>query len=167
MKYLFFIFFIITNLSHSYANNQLLLHKQAKNIPDIKLNSLNYEDYSVLSASKKNLYIVNFWATWCAPCIKEIPDLILLKEKIGEDIEVFFISIDSNPSDSIPNFLKKIKLIFHISTPTKKMKISRELDIKVMPTTLIINKEIQEISRVIGYIDWKNEEIINLIKQLI
>ena len=97
MKYLFFIFFIITNLSHSYANNQLLLHKEPKNIPDIKLNSLTYEDYSVLSASKKNLYIVNFWATWCAPCIKEIPDLILLKEKIGEDIDVFFISIDSNP----------------------------------------------------------------------
>ena len=47
------------------------------------------------------------------------------------------------------------------------MKISKELDIKVMPTTLIINKEIQEISRVIGYIDWKNEEIINLIKKLI
>ena len=167
MKYLFFIFFIITNLSHSYANNQLLLHKEAKNIPDIKLNSLNYEDYSVLSASKKNLYIVNFWATWCAPCIKEIPDLILLKEKIGEDIEVFFISIDSNPSDSIPNFLKKNKIDFPHFYTDKKMKISRELDIKVMPTTLIINKEIQEISRVIGYIDWKNEEILNLIKKLI
>ena len=49
----------------------------------------------------------------------------------------------------------------------KKMKISRDLDVKVMPTTLIINKEIKEISRVIGYIDWKNEEIINLIKKLI
>ena len=112
MKYLFFIFFIITNLSHSYANNQLLLHKEAKNIPDIKLNSLNYEDHSFLSASKKNLYIVNFWATWCAPCIKEIPDLILLKEKIGEDIDVFFISIDSDPLESIPNFLKKNKIDF-------------------------------------------------------
>ena len=47
------------------------------------------------------------------------------------------------------------------------MKISKELDIKVMPTTLIINGEIQEISRVIGYIDWKSKEIINLIKKLI
>ncbi len=167
MKYLFFIFFIITNLSHSYANNQLLLHKEPKNIPDIKLNSLTYEDYSVLSASKKNLYIVNFWATWCAPCIKEIPDLILLKEKIGEDIDVFFISIDSNPLESIPNFLKKNKIDFPHFYTDKKMKISRDLDVKVMPTTLIINKEIKEISRVIGYIDWKNEEIINLIKKLI
>jgi thiol-disulfide isomerase/thioredoxin len=120
-----------------------------------------------LSASKKNLYIVNFWATWCAPCIKEIPDLILLKEKIGEDIDVFFISIDSNPLESIPNFLKKNKIDFPHFYTDKKMKISRDLDVKVMPTTLIINKEIKEISRVIGYIDWKNEEIINLIKKLI
>ena len=90
MKYLFFLFFIITNLSYSYANNQLLLHKEVKNIPDVKLNSLNYEDYSLLSASNKNLYIVNFWATWCAPCVKEIPDLILLKEKIGKDVGCFF-----------------------------------------------------------------------------
>ena len=47
------------------------------------------------------------------------------------------------------------------------MKISQELDIKVMPTTLIINKDIQEISRVIGYIDWKDQEIVNSIKRLI
>ena len=167
MKYLFFIFFIITNLSHSYANNQLLLHKEPKNIPDIKLNSLTYEDYSVLSASNKSLYIVNFWATWCGPCIKEIPDLILLKEKLGEDIALFFISIDSNPSDAIPNFLKKNKINYPHFYTDKKMKISQELDIKVMPTTLIINKDIQEISRVIGYIDWKDQEIVNSIKRLI
>tara|TARA_B100000925_G_C21889063_1_gene421956 strand:- start:165 stop:527 length:363 start_codon:yes stop_codon:yes gene_type:complete len=120
-----------------------------------------------LSASKKNLYIVNFWATWCAPCIKEIPDLILLKEKIGEDIDVFFISIDSNPLDSIPNFLKKNKIDFPNFYTDKKMKISGELNIKVMPTTLFINREIQEISRVTGYIDWKSEEIIKFIKKLI
>ena len=167
MKYLFFLFFIITNLSYSYANNQLLLHKEVKNIPDVKLNSLNYEDYSLLSASNKNLYIVNFWATWCAPCVKEIPELILLKKKIGRDVGVFFISIDSNPSDAIPNFLKKNKIDFPNFYTDKKMKISGELNIKVMPTTLFINREIQEISRVTGYIDWKSEEIIKFIKKLI
>ena len=167
MKYLFILFFIITNLSHSYENNQLLLHKEVKNISDVKLNSLNYENYSLLSASKKNLYIVNFWATWCAPCVKEIPDLILLKEKVGQDIGVFFISIDSNPSDAIPNFLKKNKIDFSHFYTDKKMNISKELDVKVMPTTLIINKDMQEISRIIGYIDWKDDKIINAIKKLL
>jgi hypothetical protein len=47
------------------------------------------------------------------------------------------------------------------------MNISKELDIKVMPTTILINKELQEISRIIGYIDWKDEEIINTIKKLL
>ena len=47
------------------------------------------------------------------------------------------------------------------------MIISKELDIKVMPTTILINKEFQEISRIIGYIDWKDEKIINTIKKLL
>ncbi len=167
MKYLFFLFFIITNLSHSHANNQLLLHKEVKNISDIKLNSLNYENYSLLTASKKNLYIVNFWATWCAPCVKEIPDLISLKEKIGKDIDVFFISIDSNPSVAIPKFIKKNKINFPHFYTDRKMEISKELEVKVMPTTLIINKDLEEISRVTGYIDWKDKEIIDAIKGLL
>ena len=91
----------------------------------------------------------------------------MLKEKIGTDVGVFFISIDSNPSDAIPNFLKKNKIDFPHFYTDKKMKISKELDIKVMPTTILINKELQEISRIIGYIDWKDEEIINTIKKLL
>ena len=71
----------------------------------------------------------------------------MLKEKIGTDVGVFFISIDSNPSDAIPNFIKKNKIDFPHFYTDKKMIISKELDIKVMPTTILINKELQEISQ--------------------
>ena len=47
------------------------------------------------------------------------------------------------------------------------MEISEELGIKVMPTTLIINKDMQEVSRVTGYIDWKSKKIIDTIKELL
>ncbi len=167
MKYFLILFFIITNLSYSYANNQLLLHKEVKNVPDIKLNKLDYKSYSLLSSKKKKLYIVNFWATWCAPCVKEIPDLISLKDKINQDISIIFISIDSNPSKAIPNFLKKNKIVFPHFYTDRKMEISEELGIKVMPTTLIINKDMQEVSRVTGYIDWKSKKIIDTIKELL
>ena len=137
MKYLFFIFFIITNLSHSYANNQLLLHKEAKNIPDIKLNSLNYEDYSVLSASKKNLYIVNFWATWCAPCIKEIPELHEL-DKNFEKIQVFLFNFDRLQGDELEEQLMK----FNVSLPALITDPSNFFDIDVpdaLPVSFIID----------------------------
>ncbi len=81
MKYFLILFLITTNLTYSDENNQLLLHKEAKNISDIKLNSLDYKTFHLLSSLNKKLYIINFWATWCTPCIKEIPDLINLKKK--------------------------------------------------------------------------------------
>ena len=139
MKYLFFIFFIITNLSHSYANNQLLLHKEAKNIPDIKLNSLNYEDYSVLSASKKNLYIVNFWATWCAPCIKELPELFEFSKE-NNDVLVYVFNFDELDAEDLAPVAKRfnLKLPSLISHPREIWGIETP---PAVPATFFINPE--------------------------
>ena len=82
MKYFVtFLLLIISNLSYSDENNQLLLHKESKKIPNISLNSFDYKKSQQLSDENRNLYIINFWATWCPPCVKEIPDLLELKKK--------------------------------------------------------------------------------------
>ena len=54
------------------------------------------------------MILLNFWATWCPPCIKEIPDLQKLKKEFGSKLDVFFISVDSNFEEVVPKFLKKI-----------------------------------------------------------
>ncbi len=167
MKYFFFLVLFITNLSHSDENNQLLLHKEPKKISEIRLNSLDYKDFQLLSLKKNDIFIVNFWATWCAPCIKEIPDLIALKDKFGDKIEIFFISVDSNPTKAIPKFIKKYKINFENFFTDKKMIITKENNIKIMPTTLLINNQFEEVSRVVGYIDWKSEEVLATIQELL
>ena len=75
---LFFCFF--SNLSYSNDNNQLLLNDKSKKYQNIFLLTLN-DKKEELKVSKKEITIMNFWATWCPPCIKEIPQLLEIKKK--------------------------------------------------------------------------------------
>ena len=169
MKYfIFIIFLVISNLSYSYENNQLLLHNPAKKINFFDLETLDGKKIEVADKLiKKKLILINFWATWCPPCIKEIPDLIKLKKKFDNEIDIIFVSVDANPAKVIPNFLKKNKLKDFQTYIDKKLNLTKELGVKVMPTTLVINEGPYELSRVEGYIDWLNQELLNELENLL
>ena len=169
MKYfILIIFLVISNLSYSYENNQLLLNKPAKKINFFNLETLDGKKIEVSDKLvKKKLILINFWATWCPPCIKEIPDLIKLNKKFDKEIDVIFVSVDANPAKVIPNFLKKTKLENFQTYIDKKLDLTKELGVKVMPTTLVINEGLYELSRVEGYINWLNQELLNELKNLL
>ena len=155
----FILFFIVSNLSHSYENNQLFLHNQPKKIGEINLQKFSGKEKSIFSNNKK-IYLLNFWATWCAPCLKEIPELLELKKKYSNDLDVIFISVDANPPKVIPKFLKKNNFKNISIYLDKNLKLSEKLGVKVMPTTIIVNNSLEEISRVKGYIDWADKAIL-------
>ena len=169
MKYFIFIIsLVISNLSYSYENNQLLLHNPAKKINFFDLETLDGKKIEVADKLiKKKLILVNFWATWCPPCIKEIPDLLNLKKKFERDIEIIFVSVDANPTKVIPKFLKKNELDNFKTYIDKKLDLTKELEVKVMPTTLVITEGPYELSRVEGYIDWLNKELLTEIEKLL
>ena len=167
MKIFLFILFI-SNLSYSYENNQLLLHNTPKKIDIIKLDTLNEKQINIFNKFQdKKIFLLNFWATWCPPCIKEIPELIKLRKKYINSIEVFFISVDSNPKKMIPKFLKKNKFEDFLIFIDNELKITKKLGVKIMPTTLIVDKDLNEIARVKGYIDWLDESVINELNSLL
>ncbi len=169
MRIIYFIlFFIISNLSYSYENNQLLLNNQEKKIINTTLETLDGQKINLVDiTSKKKIYLLNFWATWCPPCIKEIPDLIKLENEFKDDFKVIYISVDSNPKKVIPKFKKKYDFpdIFIVSD--KNLKFSDGNSVKIMPTTLIINSQLEEIARVEGYIDWLDDKFILALKKLL
>ena len=169
MKYfIFYIFLVISNLSYSYENNQLLLHNPAKKVNFFDLETLDGKRVEVADKLiKKKLILVNFWATWCPPCIKEIPDLMNLKKRFERDIEIIFISVDANPTKVIPKFLINNELENFQTYIDKKLNLTKELQVKVMPTTLVIKEGPYELSRVEGYIDWLNEELLTELKNLL
>ena len=165
MIYKIFIFLLLfSNLSYSDNKNQLLLHKEPKKLEQLELFDMDGKKYVFSSKTNKTL-IINFWATWCPPCIKEIPELIELKKKLNNKVEILFVSVDQNATKIVPKFLKKNNLsdikVFNDQT----LDISKGLDVTVMPTSIVIDKNFEEISRVIGYIDWLNEESISFVKE--
>ena len=169
MKYFIFIIsLVISNLSYSYENNQLLLHNPAKKINFFDLETLDGKKVEVADKLiKKKLILVNFWATWCPPCIKEIPDLLNLEKRFEKDIEIIFVSVDSNPAKVVPKFLKNNELENFQTYIDKKLNLTKELEVKVMPTTLIITEGPYELSRVEGYIDWLNKELLTELEKLL
>ena len=169
MKYFIFIIsLVISNLSYSYENNQLLLHNPAKKINFFDLETVDGKKVEVTNKlNKKKIILVNFWATWCPPCIKEIPDLLNLEKRFKKDIEIIFVSVDANPTKVIPKFLKKNELENFQTYIDKKLSLTKELEVKVMPTTLIITEGPYEMSRVEGYIDWLNKELLTELEKLL
>ena len=163
---LFLFTIIFSNLSYSDDNNQLQINKPPVSIEPFTLITENGIEENFFNTNKK-VILLNFWATWCPPCIKEIPDLQKLKKEFGSELEVFFISVDSNFEKVVPKFLKKNKFSKLKVFNDQKLTISNKLKIKIMPTTIIINKEFKEIYRVVGYVDWQSQKYKSLIKNLL
>ena len=114
---------------------------------DLKLNKniiLNNENniekklINVLDFNSK--YVVNFWATWCIPCKKELPDLNKMKIE-NKDLKVIIISIDKKPIKDQLNFLKKNKVNELTAYFDQNMTFFKSLKLRGIPTTLLINQQ--------------------------
>ena len=87
--------------------------------------------------------------------------------KFENEIDVIFVSVDANPTKVVPKFLKNNELENFQTYIDKKLNLTKELEVKVMPTTLIITEGPFEMSRVEGYIDWLNKELITELEKLL
>ena len=116
---------------------------------------------------KKKGYVINFWATWCVPCKKELPDLSLLKSKIKKyNIDVLTISIDKKSINEQLEFLSRNGASNLNHFFDKEMKIFKALKLRGVPTTIIVDQNSYVISKHEGILEWGADEIINKIKSL-
>ena len=116
---------------------------------------------------KKKGYVINFWATWCVPCKEELPDLSLLKSKIKKyNIDVLTISIDKKDIKDQLEFLLNNGASNLDNFFDKEMKIFKALNLRGVPTTIIVDQNSYVISKHEGILKWGDDEIINKIKSL-
>ena len=91
--------------------------------------------YDILDFNSK--YVINFWATWCIPCKKELPDLKKMKID-NKDLNIIIISIDKKPIKDQLNFLSKNKVNVLTTYFDKNMTFFKSLKLRGIPTTLLI-----------------------------
>ena len=116
---------------------------------------------------KKKGYVINFWATWCIPCKKELPDLSLLKSKIKKfNINVLTISIDKKDIKDQLEFLSNNGASNLNHFFDKEMKIFKALKLRGIPTTIIVDHNSFVISKHEGILKWGEDEIVSKIKSL-
>lgn len=81
--------------------------------------------------------VVNYWATWCAPCIKEIPELINLGER-HDDITVFGVNFDAPPPEEMARQIERMKITFPVYAEDPTMDLGIDMP-QVLPTTVLID----------------------------
>jgi len=157
-----FIFFISSALANEVPNiKNLVINKELKT--HYNLTFLDSNDEIIrLDDYKNKLIMLNFWATWCAPCKEEMPSLDTLKVNPNlNNLEIFPINIGRDSLKKSKIFfdeidIKNLKIYFDNSST-----LAKDLSLRGIPTTVIFNKEGKEFAKIIGYIDFNDKEFIN------
>ena len=124
----------------------------------IDLNEKNFD----LSVYKGKKIVINYWATWCGPCIKEMPS-IKRAEEILEDYDYTFLLVSDETISKISKFKNDRNFEFNF---LKSIKSYESLGIYSMPTSYIFDENGKKIETIVGAIEWDSEEMISKLKML-
>lgn len=144
---------------------QAILGKGAK-APDFTLPGLNGEMIR-LADQKGKVVFLNIWATWCPPCVQEMPSMEKLYQQLkGEDFEILAVSIDKKGTEAVLPFMKKHNLSFTALIDSKES-MKYKYQTTGVPETFIIDKNGIIVEKVIGPRDWATPDAIGFLRNLI
>jgi len=142
----------------------LMIHEDIK--PALTAEFTGPDGAMTLADIGQPLTVFNFWATWCAPCVHEMPSLSALRAASGDDFEVITVATGRNTEASLERFFEETgidNLPLHLDP---RQELAREAAVLGLPVTLILNAEGREIARYQGDTDWSDPEIIEFLKAL-
>lgn len=118
-----------------------------------------------LADFKGKIVLVNVWATWCAPCVAEMPALDALQAAFADEpFEVVAISTDYKGVPAIKNFFAKHDIENLNVYNDRSLKISQELAGGILPTTVLLNRQGREMGRIAGPAEWDSPAAKRLIR---
>ena len=166
MRFLVIFIFLISNTFANETPNikNLIINKELKEYTNLTIlddqnNQLNLSNY------KGNILLLNFWATWCAPCKEEMPSLDLLKSnKDLNNLKIFPVNVGQDNVKKAKNFfddlnIKNLDLYFD-----EDINLTKKFALRGIPTSVLLNKNGKEFARVIGSIDFNEENFIDWLK---
>lgn len=134
--------------------------------PDFQLEDTKGNKVS-LSDLRGKIVLVNFWATWCPPCIEEMPSMERLNEVVaGNDFVMLAINTEENGRSVVPAFLEKTPYTFPILYDEKGV-VQKSYGVFKFPESFIIRKDGTIAEKIIGPLDWSSLKTITYLKGLI
>lgn len=146
---------------------ELLKKFESEGMPAFEAPLLNSRIFKSSEVAGK-VVIVNFWASWCNPCVTEFPSLLKLVENYKGEVVLLAITIDEDPKD-ITNFLKAFGFsetwVQVLRDPEKK--ISDRFGVKKIPESFLFGRDGKLIRKIVGVEEWFNENSVAYFNQLV
>ena len=152
------------NGAEDFSKN-VIIHEKPLSISELKFKDSNLQDVD-LSNKRGKIMIINFWATWCGPCRKEMPSLEKLSIKLPE-IEIFAINTEKPNNIKVDKFFKDIGVKDLKTYYDPELRLVKGFKLRGLPTSILINKEGKEFGKIIGEIDFASDEFIKFLKKYI
>ena len=160
-----FLIIFIFLLSNSFANEvtdikNLVINKELKKYDgltfiDAKNRKFNLSDY------QGNLILLNFWATWCVPCKKEMPSLDLLQvNKNLNNLKIFPINVGQDNTEKAFKFFEDLEVKNLKPYFDSPITLAKKFRLRGIPTSILFNKEGLEFARIVGAIDFQDKKFI-------
>ena len=142
----------------------LILTENLKTYENVIFKDVNQKDVN-LDDYKGKLVILNFWATWCAPCREEMPSLDNLQLDKGlNNLKIFPINIGQDDLSKSEIFFKELNIKNLDIYFDSKITLAKKFSLRGVPTTILFNKEGEEFARILGSIDFEDVNFINWLK---
>lgn len=159
-------FFFIQNVySESILSNNIIVHEKPIAIQKLKFKDFDLQEVD-LTNKKGNIMILNFWATWCLPCKREMPSL----EKLANDypeIKIFPINMEKPNKLKTRDFYNNIGIVNLDIYYDSDFELVKQFKMRGLPTSILIDKNGNEFGRIVGEIDFSSKEFLNFIKKYI
>ncbi|WP_299138170.1 TlpA disulfide reductase family protein [uncultured Tateyamaria sp.] len=147
---------------------KLIFHSAPEAVSNAAYDLADGAGQGTLADYKGKHVLVNFWATWCAPCRHEMPMLSELQAEFGgDDFEVVTIATGRNNPAAISQFLEDINATNLPRHQDPKQKLAAQMGVFGLPITVLIDPEGREIARLRGDADWSSDSAKAVISALI
>ncbi len=132
--------------------------------PSVAFQTLNGE-VATLADFRGQVVLVNFWATWCAPCVREMPSLQRLHQEMADEgFTVLAVSEDRAGAAVVRPFLKRLELFGLPIYLDSKGLLARAFVVKGLPTSFLIDRQGQVVAGLVGPMEWDSQEAKALIR---
>jgi thiol-disulfide isomerase/thioredoxin len=120
-----------------------------------------------LSEFTGKIVLVNLWATWCEPCLREMPSLERVQSRLGDKLAVVAISEDHGGSKTVDPFIDKLGLKSVKVYLDPKSAIERAFKVQGLPTSFLIDREGRVLGRVEGAAEWDAPKLLEVLKSFL